>query len=373
MPLTVPAYQYIGGVLLVFNWDWVLRDLDWGQLWRSFNWDWFVTWPLHLAAIIVGGLVTLAVIRRIISVLTERIATGYYRAYADALDEQLDDVNGAHVAAAAAGVETAVIARIKPRRRSIFTSDGAFSSVAEVAGLGNDLSPESQARRAQRARTVGSVLRSAANIIVGIIMALMILSLFGANEIVTPILASAGVLGVAVGFGAQSLVRDFLSGIFILIEDQFGVGDIVDLGAGVTGKVEKMDLRLTHVRAFDGTLWHVRNGEILRAGNRSQQWSRAVAEVRVPVGSDRDAVRAALGRAIDEVASDMDFAPMLLETPSVRGVDRITDGYYYFTVHGRVRPGTQFDVMRALLDASHQELVRAGLIGPHTARAVPDE
>jgi len=357
-----------------FDWSNLFRELHFTDPTGLINWEWFITWPLHVLGILAGGLLVLALLRRLITVLTERIATGYYRAYADALDEQFDDVNGAHVAAAAAGVDTQVIARIKPRRRSIFDDGGAFSSVAGAVGLHNsDMRPEDQARRAQRARTVGSVLRSAANIIVGIIMALMILATVGATEIVAPVLASAGVLGVAIGFGAQSLVRDFLSGIFILIEDQFGVGDIVDLGAGVTGKVEKMDLRLTHVRAFDGTLWHVRNGEILRAGNRSQQWSRAVAEVRVPVGSDRDAVRSALGRAIDDVVANSDFAPMLLETPSVRGVDRITDGYYYFTVHGRVRPGAQFDVMRALLDASHQELVHAGLIGAHTARSVPDE
>jgi len=358
----------------VIDWSWLVRLIELRNLFADFNWEWFLTWPLHLFGIIAGGLLSLAIIRRIISVLTERIATGYYRAYADALDAQFDDVNGAHVAAKASGLETAVIAAVKPRRRSIFTPEGALSSVAEVAGLyNNDYSPESQARRAQRARTVGSVLRSAANIIVGIIMALMILSLFGAAEIVTPILASAGVLGVAIGFGAQSLVRDFLSGIFILIEDQFGVGDIVDLGAGAIGTVEKMDLRLTHVRSFDGTLWHVRNGEILRAGNRTQQWSRAVAEVRVPVGSDRDAVRAALGRAIDVVESDPSFAPMLLETPSVRGVDRITDGYYYFTVHGKVRPGAQWNVMRALLDASHEELTKCHILGLHTVRDVPDE
>jgi small conductance mechanosensitive channel len=347
----------------------MLRDLDWSWV----NWDWFLTWPLHLVAILGIGLVSLALIRRVISLLTERIATGYYRAYADALDSQSDEVNGAHLAAAAAGVETAVIARIKPRRRSIFTADGALSSVAGAAGMSNDYSPESQARRAQRARTVGSVLRSAANIIVGITMALMILSLFGLDEIVPPILASAGVLGVAIGFGAQSLVRDFLSGIFILIEDQFGVGDIVDLGAGAIGTVEKMDLRLTHVRSFDGTLWHVRNGEILRAGNRTQQWSRAVAEVRVPVGSDRDAVRAALGRAIESVEADPALSAMMLETPSVRGVDRITDGYYYFTVHGKVRPGSQWNVMRALLDASHQELAACHILGLHTVRDMPEE
>jgi len=360
-------------VVRMFDLGDLFRDFSWERVSESVNWEWLFSWPLQVLAIIIGGLIVLRLIRRVISVLTERIATGYYRAYADALDEQFDDVDGTHLAARAAGVETAVIARIKPRRRSIFSAEGTLTPVANAAGIVNDYSPESQARRAQRARTVGSVLRSAANIIVGVTMALMILSTIGADEIVTPILASAGVLGVAIGFGAQSLVRDFLSGIFILIEDQFGVGDIVDVGGGAIGTVEKMDLRLTHVRAFDGTLWHVRNGEILRAGNRTQQWSRAVAEVRVPVGSDRDAVRAALGRAIETVENNPDFGAMMLETPSIRGVDRITDGYYYFTLHGKVRPGSQWNVMRALLDASHEELTKCHILGLHTVRNVPEE
>ncbi|MCL1800118.1 MAG: mechanosensitive ion channel family protein [Promicromonosporaceae bacterium] len=337
-------------------------------MWDWLNWEWFVTWPLKVIAIIVGGLIVLAVLRRIIRILTERIATGYYRAYADALDEHLDDGEGASVAAAAAGVDTEVIARIKPRRKSVLARDSLVKVDEALGGVPQtSFAPETQARRAQRARTVGSVLTSAANIVVGVTMVVMILSVVGATEIIGPFLASAGIVGIVIGFGAQSLVRDFISGIFILIEDQYGVGDGVDLGFGVTGTVEKMDLRLTHVRAFDGTLWHVRNGEILRAGNKTQQWSRAVADIRVPAGTDRDATRAALGRAADRVMSDLEFTPYLLGTPSVRGIDKLTDDHYHYTVHVKVRPGKDGEVNRAILRAAQEELVEAGIIGSESS------
>ena len=330
--------------------------MQWNPNW---DWQWFITWPLEVLAIIVGGLIALFLLRHLIHILTERIAAGYYRAYADAIDEQVVDGADAEtslglaVAAEAAGLDTTAIRQIKPRRRTFVFVD------AHTGGN----SPEAQQRRAQRARTVGSVLQSAANIVVVVAMVMMILSALGAERIATHLLASAGVLGIAVGFGAQSLVRDFLSGLFILIEDQYGVGDEVDLGMGAQGIVEKVDLRLTHVRSFNGTLWHVRNGEIIRAGNKTQQWSRAVAEIRVPAGSDRGAVRAALGRAVDAVTSDSDFYPILMETPSVRGIDALTDGNYLFTIHGKVRPGTDGDVSRALLDAAQLELVQAGILG----------
>ena len=325
-----------------------------GMHWNpDWNWQWFITWPLEVLAILAIGLLILALLRHLIHILTERIAIGYYRAYADAIDEQIEDGVGTHVAAEAAGLSTTAIAQIRPRRRPLIVVDNYTG--------GN--SPAVQRRRAQRARTVGSVLQSAANVVVVVTMAMMILSVLGYQGIATHLLASAGVFGIAIGFGAQSLVRDFLSGLFILIEDQYGVGDEVDLGGGAIGVVEKMDLRLTHVRSFNGTLWHVRNGEILRAGNKTQQWSRAVAEVRVPAGSDRGAVRKALGRAVDKVTADLDYYPLLLETPNVRGIDALTDGNYLFTIHGKVRPGSDGDVSRALLDYAHEELVREGVIG----------
>jgi small conductance mechanosensitive channel len=303
---------------------------DAGQdAWAGF-WDWFTGWPLEVLIILVVGAVLLALLRRAIAHVTERIATG----------------------------------RTKEPESSWRDWFRRSRVVEEAIVLAN---PLATARRSQRARTVGSVLRSSSNVVVGTIMALMILQSFDIN--VGPLLASAGVAGVAIGFGAQSLVKDFISGVFILMEDQFGVGDVVDLGSGAEGTVEEVQLRVTQVRSFDGTLWYVRNGEILRAGNRTQQWSRAIAELRVPVESDVDAVRAALGRATDAVHDDEALAGHFLEAPSVRGVDAVNDFTMTFTLHAQVRPGTQWEVSRALLRAAQAELVAAGVLKGDVADA----
>jgi small conductance mechanosensitive channel len=296
----------------------------------STAWTWFTGWPLRVLLILVIGSVVLVLLRWSIRRLTDRIAKGDQRRYLEELEE--DEQKSS-------------------RRRKII--------VEEALQL---VTPALRQRRARRARTVGSVLASAATIIIGTTMALLILNAIGAGQVIAPLLGTAGVVGLAVSFGAQSLVRDFLSGLFILIEDQYGVGDVVDLGGGASGTVEKMDLRLTHVRAFDGTLWHVRNGEILRAGNRTQQWGRAVAEVRVPVGSDVDVARAALTRAANLVKNDDKLGPEMLDDPVVRGVDAILAGSYTFTIHARVRPGHADETMRALLAAAYAELLNAGII-----------
>jgi truncated hemoglobin YjbI len=144
--------------------------------------------------------------------------------------------------------------------------------------LGENASAPVTPRRAQRARTIGSVLRSAGSFVIGLVVIGTILAEFGVA--LGPILASAGILGVALGFGAQNLVRDFLSGMFMLLEDQYGVGDIVDLGTA-NGTVEAVGLRITTVRDLNGTVWYVRNGEILRVGNKTQGRGRAR---RRPVG-----------------------------------------------------------------------------------------
>src|SRR5450756_2287537 len=129
---------------------------------------------------------------------------------------------------------------------------------------GGDSDPLVIARRVQRAETMGSVLRSTAALVIGIVV-ITILANINAWDL-GPVLASAGVLGVALGFGAQTLVKDFLSGIFMLIEDQYGVGDVIDVGQA-TGMVEAIGLRVTQLRDLSGTLWYVRNGEGQRVGN----------------------------------------------------------------------------------------------------------
>jgi small-conductance mechanosensitive channel len=302
-----------------------------GEAGRSF-WDWFTGWPLHVMLILVVGIILLVVLRRVISHVTERIATG-----------------------APSGSES--------RWQDWFRKAPLMEDAIAVAN------PLANERRAQRSRTVGSVLNSTANIVISVMILLSILAEVGFN--VGPLLASAGLVGIAVGFGAQSLVTDFISGIFILIEDQYGVGDVVDLGSGAEGVIEQVQLRTTQVRALDGTLWWVRNGEILRAGNRTQRWSRALAEVRVPVDADVDVVRAALGRAADAVAADEAYATEFLEPPAVRsGVDTVSDISMSFTILAQVRPGVQWDVSRALLLAAQAELRTAGVLrGEPTVRA----
>lgn len=312
--------------------DELLRDAGQGvtDAGQSF-WEWFTGWPLHVSIIVVVGLIFLVVLRRVIGHVTESIATDRPRGQEKSWKDWF--------------------------RRAPLVEDALVIA-----------NPLANARRAQRARTVGSVLNSTANIVVGVTMLMMILTEFGFN--VAPLLASAGVAGIAIGFGAQSLVKDFISGIFILIEDQYGVGDVVDLGSGAEGVIEEVQLRITQVRSGDGTLWFVRNGEILRAGNRTQKWSRALAEVRVPVDTDVDVVRAALGRAADTVAADPELADELLEPPSVRGVDAVTDFSMSFTLHAQVNPGMQWDVSRALLRAAQFELRDAGVLRSEATDAI---
>jgi small-conductance mechanosensitive channel len=122
-------------------------------------------------------------------------------------------------------------------------------------------------RRVQRANTIGSLLNSVISVLVAVITIIYVLK--NLNVDIAPLLTSVGILGVAIGFGAQQLIRDFLAGIFITIEDQYGIGDVIETSE-VVGEVEAMGLRITRVRAEDGTIWYLRNGEILRVGNRSQ-------------------------------------------------------------------------------------------------------
>ncbi|RYE78228.1 MAG: mechanosensitive ion channel family protein, partial [Myxococcales bacterium] len=162
-------------------------------------------------------------------------------------------------------------------------------------------------RRVARAQGLGSLLKSITTCVVFGIVIVMMLDQIGLN--VAPILASAGVLGLAIGFGAQSLVKDFLAGVFMMVEDQYGVGDSVNLGEA-SGTVEAVGLRVTRLRDVDGTVWYVRNGEILRVGNQSQNWARSVLDVSVGYGENLSRVRAVL----------KDVAHELWEDPAYTGV-----------------------------------------------------
>jgi len=174
-------------------------------------------------------------------------------------------------------------------------------------------------RYVQRTRTMGSVLRSGVTVVVTGLGLLTALATVGVP--LAPLLASAGVGGVALGFGAQSLVRDFLSGIFMIVEDQYGVGDVIDTG-GVVGTVEEVSLRVTRLRDATGVVWYVRNGEITRIGNRSQGWSTATVDVPLPVTANLAQATEVLTSAVADLAGTDE---LVLETPTV-ATESVTGG-----------------------------------------------
>jgi moderate conductance mechanosensitive channel len=200
-------------------------------------------------------------------------------------------------------------------------------------------------RRAQRARTIGSVLRSISSVVILTVGSIMVLAEFGVA--LAPILASAGIVGVAVGFGAQNLVRDFLSGMFMLLEDQYGVGDIIDAGEA-SGVVEAVGLRITTLRDHQGTVWYVRNGEILRVGNKSQGYAVAVLDLPLSHAADIPTASAIAERAATERVAEKDVADSVLEPPELLGVERVGPEGVTLRLTVKVKPGEQFAVQRAL-------------------------
>ncbi|NTV38722.1 MAG: mechanosensitive ion channel [Demequinaceae bacterium] len=201
-------------------------------------------------------------------------------------------------------------------------------------------------RRQQRAGTIRAVLQSALAVVLLAVVVATALQMVGVP--VAPLLASAGIAGVALGFGAQSLVKDLLAGIFMLIEDQYGVGDIADLGEA-TGVVEEVGLRSTKLRSLDGTVWFVPNGEIRRVGNMTKMWSKALIEVRLDYETDLDLARAAMLDALAAArAADPEVDAAILSEPEVPGIE---DFDYYAVVVRlmvNVSPATQWTVMRAV-------------------------
>jgi moderate conductance mechanosensitive channel len=200
-------------------------------------------------------------------------------------------------------------------------------------------------RSAARAQTIGLVLRSIASVVIWAIAFTTILGELGIN--LGPIIASAGIVGVALGFGAQSLVKDFLSGIFMLIEDQYGVGDIVDVGEA-SGTIEAVTLRTTKLRDVNGIVWHVPNGQILRVGNMSQQWARALLDVSVAYDTDIETAQRVIKDVADGLWRDEDWVGQILEEPEVWGVEMFGPDSVDIRLVVKTLPSQQFKILREL-------------------------
>lgn len=217
------------------------------------------------------------------------------------------------------------------------------------------------ARAEQRASTLGDVLGSLVRAVIWGIALLTVLDEIGIN--LAPLLAGAGIAGIAVGFGAQSLVKDVISGLFILLEDQYGVGDDVSL-LDANGTVEDLTLRVTRVRAGDGTVWFVPNGEVRKVGNASMEWSRAVIDVPLSFDVDVDRARAIILEEAAKLPDEERFATMVLEAPTDCTVQAMDATTLTLRVVVKTAPRMQFVVARELRARIAARLRHDGLRQP---------
>ena len=221
-----------------------------------------------------------------------------------------------------------------------------------------DASPLARARIVQRARTIGLVLSNLITAGLTISATIAILSELGIA--IGALAAGAGILGAALGFGAQSLVKDFLAGLFIVVEDQFGVGDTVDLGTA-TGVVESIRLRVTQVRDSEGTVWYVRNGEILRVGNQSQGWSRIILDLPLAYNSDLEKAKKVLEAAAQKLSETPGLKTGLIGKAEVWGIQALAGEGVVFRLVQQVRPSKKDALTRALRLEVKKALDKAGI------------
>jgi len=234
-------------------------------------------------------------------------------------------------------------------------------------------SPLMAVRVVQRTRTMGTVLN---NLVTWSIVAVAIVLVLGElNFSVTALVASAGILGAALGFGAQNVVKDMLNGLFIVFEDQLGVGDIVELQSTqgpVTGVVETVGVRVTQVRDVHGTLWFVRNGEIITVGNKSQGWARVIIDLPAPYTSNVDEVQEVMLRTATELADEPEYKRKVLEAPEIWGIESVSAEALVIRLVMKVRTADQFDIARVLRLRLKLALDQMGVAVPSLNRIVMD-
>ena len=200
-------------------------------------------------------------------------------------------------------------------------------------------------RIVQRTRTMASVLDNLATWAIAGVALIIILQTLGAS--LTAVVASVGFIGVALGIGAQATVKDLLNGLFMVFEDQLGVGDVVDLGVA-TGIVESVGVRITTLRDVNGTLWFVRNGEIERVGNLSQGWARVIIDLAVPYDTDVDSVQETMLETMNTMAESAKWRSYILEKPEVWGLETISADALVIRLVMKTRANSKDDVAREL-------------------------
>ena len=341
----------------------------------------FLAGPVHLLLrvlfVVLLALVIQAVVHRLINRLTERAAqsllpqlrngmTGTLRVPSRATARRFiprrpqrrrRSASDDSVADDAAAVKAAVAAGTPTDLAGVSAVDGASQGVINGAAAQSETALVDE-RRKQRVRALGAILRSAASVTIFSIAGFVVLGDLGIN--LAPLLASAGVVGVAVGFGAQNLVRDYLSGIFMLVEDQYGVGDVITVG-NATGTVENVTLRITRVRDVNGVVWHIRNGAIETVGNESQGWARAVIDFPVPFEADLATIRNLLQETGDMMWNEPIWRAVMLEAPEVWGAQEISKDEVVMRMVAKTAPLRQWEVEREMRARVKAALYEAGI------------
>jgi small conductance mechanosensitive channel len=289
-----------------------------GSAWLAGNAGALVETPARVLLIAVVAVVTRLLLHRGIRRLTERTATG------------------------------SVPGLLRPLR-------------SRVAAARRDGGEQLVARRTQRAEAIGSVLRSFSSFVVLGIAVVLVLGELGID--LAPIVASAGVVGVALGFGAQNLVKDFIAGIGIILEDQYGVGDVVDLGEA-SGTVEAVGLRITRLRDAHGVVWYARNGEILRVGNKSQGYAQVVIDMPVAHDTDLERCRTVMQEVADAMHAEEEWSALLLAAPESLGAEDVTAQGVVMRVQVRSTSAAQWRVGRELRMRLTERFVAEGIRTP---------
>ena len=231
---------------------------------------------------------------------------------------------------------------------------------------------DAEGRRRRRVATVTGLVSGIIVVLAWFIFVLTLLKALGVD--ITPIIASAGIAGIALGFGAQTIVRDALSGLFIFIEGQYDVGDTVDLttAAGtVSGTIEALSLRTTSIRQYDGSLSMVPNGVIEITNNRTRGWGRAVVDVSVALDEDPDRVRAVLEELLREIESEAPFDSWLRQQPQVLGVTQLTDVAQVIRIAAETVPSHRIDTERLLRAKVLTRMAERSIKSPPITTAIP--
>jgi small conductance mechanosensitive channel len=244
---------------------------------------------------------------------------------------------------------------------------GLYLVINRIKMIADDGDPTYQSEREKRAATLSVILKQVATILIGGVAFMMTLREFKVD--IAPIIAGAGIIGLAVGFGAQSLVKDVITGFFILMENQFDVGDVIS-GAGVSGAVEQMNLRFTRLRDIHGRVHFIPNGEFRVVSNHTRGWSQALVDIGVAYKEDVDRVEDALARIGEELKADAEFGVLMTEPMEILGVETFGDSSVTIRLLFKTMPGKQWPVAREFRKRVKRRFDELGIEIPFPQRVI---